>query len=137
MGPTFDTSENERIFFDYTAFLSKSCLLRLSLLDVLKTLIPSFDIMARSNKKDILSRSADLEKEALKVLSTNVSDTQNLIRLLRLAKNYNITQLIISLPYSLELPQLSIIEKKMKCTITLTDNDGEELLIYLNKDNEN
>lgn len=119
------------VIFDYTGFLSKSCQQRLSLIDILKYLVPSFEVTIKTTTRNHLSCAEQLEKQALKVLSSNASDTQNLIRLLYLAKQEDIKQLIVYLPYSLEEQQINELNDRINGTIEFVQDNSEQLLFIL------
>ena len=131
MGTVLDGIVENPVIFDYTDFLSKSCQQQLSFMDALKYLVPLFEMTVKSTREKGFSSTEQLEKKALKVLSSNASDTQNLIRLLHLAKQDGIKQLIVSLPYSLEEHQLNELKKKLKCSIEFVEEDVEQLLFKL------
>ncbi|MGF1689360.1 hypothetical protein L4C36_22315 [Photobacterium japonica] len=125
-------SNNSNVVFNYTSFLSASCKQQLTLVDALKALIPSFEVSRTSAIHDSgLTASEKLQEQALKVLSTNISDTNNLIRLLRLARADHIDELMIQLPYSLDENQLLEIETKAACKIIMLDEDGEVLRAHM------
>ncbi|SMY32939.1 hypothetical protein [Photobacterium andalusiense] len=130
METVIDNVAENAVVFDYTNFLSKSCQQRLSFIDALKYLVPSLEVTVKTTRKHI-SCAEQLEKKALKVLSSNASDTQNIIRLLYLAKQEGIKQLIVYLPYSLEEYQLDEINNKMNSTIEFVKDNTEQLLFIL------
>ena len=125
-------SNNSNVVFNYTSFLSASCKQEVTLIDALKALIPSFEVARNSVlPNDGLSASEKLQEQALKVLSTSISDTNNLIRLLRLARADEIDEITIQLPYALDESQLLEIETKAACKIILLDEDGELLRAHI------
>lgn len=125
-------SNNSNVVFNYTSFLSASCKQQLTLVDALKALIPLFEVTRTSAIHDSgLSASEKLQQQALKVLSTNISDTNNLIRLLRLARAGHIDEIMIQLPYSLDESQLVEIEVKAACKIIMLDEEGEVLRAHM------
>ncbi|OBU21066.1 hypothetical protein [Photobacterium aquimaris] len=130
METVIDNVAENAVVFDYTKFLSKSCQQRLSLIDALKYLVPSLEITVKTTRNR-LSCIERLEEKALKVLSSNASDTQNLTRLLYLAKQEGIKQLIVYLPYSLEQHQLDEINNKINSTIEFVQDNTEQLLFIL------
>ncbi|MCW8331290.1 hypothetical protein MD588_21075 [Photobacterium sp. SDRW27] len=124
-------SNNSNVVFDYTSFLSASCNHRLTFIDALQALIPAFEISWTSSMPNGLTESEKLQMQALKVLSTSISDSNNLIRLLRLARAEHIEELVISLPYALDSDQLDQIENKAGCRITIATDNGEELRVHM------
>ncbi|ELR67878.1 hypothetical protein C942_00186 [Photobacterium marinum] len=131
METSVDSTNNSNVVFDYTSFLSASCHHRWTFLDALKALLPAFEVSWTSSLPAGLSESEKLQMQALKVLSTNVSDSSNLIRLLRLARAESIPELVITLPYSLDDEQLEQIEEKAECRITLAEESGEILRVHM------
>lgn len=67
---------------------------------------------------------------ALQVLSTQLSDETNIIRLIRLAEQQGITLLEVQLPYPLETAQLGMIKQKSPLTMGLSQK-GECLFVDL------
>lgn len=124
-------SKNDNVVFDYTSFLSASCNHRLTFLEALQALIPAFEVLWTSSMPKGLTESEKLQKQALKVLSTSISDSNNLIRLLRLARAEHIHELVITLPYALDNEQLDHIELKADCRITFVSDSGEELRVHM------
>ncbi len=131
METSVEISKSSNVVFDYTSFLSASCKHRLTFIDALKTLVPAFEISWTSSLPNELTESEKLQLQALKVLSTNISDSNNLIRLLRLARSEQINELLITLPYALESEQLDLIESKAGCRITMVADSGEELRVHM------
>jgi hypothetical protein len=126
------SSKKENVVFDYTLFLSASCKHRLTFLDAIKACIPAFEISWRSSLPSCgLSVSEKLQMQALKVLSTNVSDANNLVRLLRLARSEHIDEIVISLPYSLDEEQLQLIEEISGCHIGFIEDNSEQLRVSI------
>ncbi|EAS45012.1 hypothetical protein C9J48_20685 [Photobacterium profundum] len=125
------SSKKENVVFDYTLFLSASCKHRFTFLDAIKACIPAFEISWRSSLPSGLSVSEQLQMQALKVLSTNVSDASNLVRLLRLARSEHIDEIVISLPYSLDEEQLLLIEEKSGCHIGFIEDNNEQLRVSI------
>ncbi|GAB3531538.1 hypothetical protein BIT28_12265 [Photobacterium proteolyticum] len=131
METSVEISKNSNVVFDYTSFLSASCKHRMTFSDALKALIPAFEISWTSSLPKELTESEKLQMQALKVLSTNTSDSNNLIRLLRLARAEQIDELLITLPYALESEQLDQIESRASCRITMASDNGEELRVHM------
>ncbi|WP_299015081.1 hypothetical protein [uncultured Photobacterium sp.] len=131
METSVDISNNSNVVFDYTSFLSASCKHRMTFFDALKALIPAFEVSWTSSLPSGLTESEKLQMQALKVLSTNVSDSSNLIRLLRLARAEKILELVIALPYALDEDQLDQIEQKAGCRITIAADNGETLNVHM------
>ncbi len=66
---------------------------------------------------------AQLTALALQVLSTQLNDETNIIRLIKLAKQRGITVLDIQLPYPLEAAQLRTIKQKFPAEMALSQKD--------------
>ncbi|OAN18020.1 hypothetical protein A3K86_03620 [Photobacterium jeanii] len=128
-----EIEKNENVVFDYTSFLSASCRQsHLSFTDALRAVLPSFEVLWKSSLPAGITDEEKLQQQALKVLSTNTSDTNNLIRLLRLARTERIMCLRITMPYALDYEQLEYITDKTDCAITFDDDCGEVLNIRIN-----
>ncbi|MEC6906728.1 hypothetical protein VXS04_03495 [Photobacterium piscicola] len=119
------------VIFDYTKFLSKSCQQRLSFMDALTYLIPFFKLTINTIGENHLPCADQLEKKALKVLSSHMSDIDNLIQLLSLAKQEGIMRLVVYLPYSLEEQQLIELKSEIKGTVDFVKDNTEQLLFIL------
>lgn len=131
METSVDFSSHENVTFNYTTFLSASCKQRMTLFDALKSLVPAFEISWTSTMPSGMTNSEKLQLQALKVLSTSVSDTNNIIRLLRLARTEHIDELTIQLPYAFEDEQLGEIESKSMCKLILLDEQGEVIRAHM------
>ncbi len=131
METVLNTSEQELIIFDYTHFLSLLCRQKWTFIDFIQSLVPSFEMNITTNISSKISPAEKLHKEALKVLSSSASDTQNIIRLLFLSRNEGIQCFVLLLPFALESEQINLIERKGKCTIEKQNENGERLLIKL------
>lgn len=129
--PQFATAEQGEAFcFDYTDYLSASCKKRWSFIDAIYGVIPIFGMVTR---KAAVSSQTDQEKLkalALQVLSTQVNDETNIIRLITLAGQQGLTRFDIQLPYALEGEQLSHIRQEVGQPLQLTQQD-ERLHIRL------
>jgi len=131
METSVEASKKENVVFDYTSFLSASCKHKLTFIDALKALLPALEISWTSSLPIGLTESEKLQMQALKVLSTNISDANNMIRLLRLARSEHIGNLLITLPYSLDEEQLALIEEKSDCRISFVAENGEALNVCI------
>ncbi|MGF1684723.1 hypothetical protein L4D09_28275 [Photobacterium makurazakiensis] len=131
METTVEFSEDGSVVFDYTTFLSASCKQKVTFADALKALVPSFEISWTSSMPNGMTESEKLQMQALKVLSTNISDENNIIRLLRLARSEYIDELVIQLPYALEDNQLVQIESRAVCKVIILDENEEMLRIHM------
>ena len=114
---------SEKVCFDYTDFLAASCKKRWSFIDAIYGVMPIFGMVVRS--KDALEKTPQerLTALALQVLSTQLSDETNIIRLIRLAEQQGIMLLDIQLPYPLETMQLGMIKQKFPPSMGLSQKD--------------
>lgn len=131
METMLSTSEKEQIIFDYTHFLSLLCNQKWTFIDVVKNIIPSFELNIKTSTYSQISPAEKLHQQALKVLSSSASDTQNIIRLLLLSRNQDIKSILLLLPFALEEEQLKKIEQKGKCKLEKENGNNERLLITL------
>lgn len=116
----------EKICFDYTKFLAASCKKRWSFADAIYGVMPIFGMVVKSQAELEKTPQAQLTALALQVLSTQLSDETNIIRLIKLVKQQGITALDIQLPYPLETTQLEAIQQKFPVDMKL--NQKEECL---------
>ncbi|MCG7498798.1 transporter [Vibrio sp. Of7-15] len=123
--------ESDNVVFDYTAFLSASCKKQWTFSEAMKSFLPVFGVAWNAAVHSDLTPHERLWDKALKVLSTQVSDESNLIRLLRLARSEGIYDLEIQLPYALDDSQLTTIMSKSQTDICLDSLEGETLKVHL------
>ncbi|MGL5603769.1 MAG: hypothetical protein ACRDDP_00665 [Plesiomonas sp.] len=108
-----DTVESRTVVtFDYTAFLAESCKKKWSFIDAIYSVIPLFGFVLNCQINKDKKTEDRLRDLALQILSTQISDENNIARLIRLAKQQKITHLRVCLPYALNASQLSSIEKE-------------------------
>ncbi|PSW18249.1 hypothetical protein C9I98_17905 [Photobacterium sanctipauli] len=131
METSVEFSEDRSVVFDYTTFLSASCKQKVTFVDALKALIPAFEVSWTSSMPNGMTESEKLQMQALRVLSTNISDVNNIIRLLRLARAEHIDELVIQLPYALEDDQLVQIETRAMCKVIILDDHEEMLRVHI------
>ncbi|GAB6262382.1 hypothetical protein L4174_008040 [Photobacterium sp. CCB-ST2H9] len=131
MKSSVEAHQAKEIVFDYTSFLSVLCHHRPTLWDAFKVMLPALEFSWGRTTGSQVSKTERLTNQALKVLSTNTSDVNNLIRLLRLARLEQIFELDVCLPYSLDKEQLALIQEKAECDIREVGNNGEQLHIRL------
>ncbi|MDA5544364.1 MULTISPECIES: hypothetical protein [Yersinia] len=113
-------AHNEKVCFDYTEFLAVSCKKRWSFIDAIYGVMPIFGMVVKSQTASEKTPQERLTALALQVLSTQLSDETNIIRLIRLAEQQGITVLEIQLPYSLETAQLNEIKQKFPLSMRLS-----------------
>ncbi|AJI93778.1 hypothetical protein BD65_369 [Yersinia ruckeri] len=120
--------QRETVCFDYMGFLSASCKKHWSFIDAIYGVMPIFGMVIKPQAELEQNPQAQLTALALQVLSTQVSDETNIIRLIRLAEQLGITSLDIQLPYGLEIEQLAVINQQCSMDISLF-SAGERLLV--------
>ena len=115
--------QKERLCFDYTHYLSASCKKRWSFLDAIYGVMPIFGIVIKTPSAGGQTHQEQLKALALQVLSTQVNDETNIIRLIGLARQQGIDQFDIQLPYALESHQLSAIEHEFGTPLGLIQRE--------------
>jgi len=117
------TANQERLCFDYMHYLSASCKKRWSFLDAIYGVMPFFGIVTKTPASDSQTHQEQLNALAIQVLSTQVNDETNIIRLIGLARQQGIDQFDIQLPYALESHQLSAIEHEFGTPLGLIQRE--------------
>jgi hypothetical protein len=112
---------DEKAFFDYVEYLSASCKKKWSFLDAIFGVMPFFGMVLRSRQSK--SRKDKLKGLALQVVSTQVSDETNIVRLIELAQQQGINLMDIHLPYALTEQQLDSIKLECKFLLNITQNN--------------
>lgn len=118
----------EKVCFDYTEFLAASCKKRWGFIDAIYGVMPIFGMVVKSQTEPERTPQERLTALALQVLSTQLSDETNIIRLIRLAEQQGITELDIQLPYPLEAVQLDEIKQKFPLSMKISQQ-GECLSV--------
>ena len=121
-------AHSEKVCFDYTEFLAASCKKRWSFIDAIYGVMPIFGMVVKSQTELEKTPQERLTALALQVLSTQLSDETNIIRLIHLAELQGITELDIQLPYPLENAQLDQIKQKFPSSMQLNQK-GECLSV--------
>lgn len=104
-------ARSERVCFDYTDFLSASCKKQWRFIDAIYGVMPIFGMVLKSQAADSRPRQEQLKELALQVVSTQVSDEVNIVRLIDLARQQQLAVFDIKLPYPLAVEQLAAIER--------------------------
>lgn len=121
-------ARGERICFDYTDFLSASCKKQWRFIDAIYGVMPIFGMVLKSRVADSRSRQDQLKELALQVVSTQVSDEVNIVRLIDLARQQQLVVFDIQLPYPLTAEQLAAIEQECGESVVVTQV-GERIAI--------
>jgi len=123
-------ARSEKASFDYMEYLSASCKKQWSFLDAIFGVLPFFGMVLRSRTSQEKSKQDKLKALALQVVSTQVSDETNIVRLIELAEQQNMYSIDIHLPYSLTEEQLTAIQLECKYLVQLTQKD-EHLTVQI------
>ena len=78
-------ARSEKICFDYMDFLSASCRKHWRFVDAIYGVMPIFGMVLKSRVTTSQTRKEQLKELALQVVSTQVSDETNIVRLIDLA----------------------------------------------------
>lgn len=103
-------ARSEKICFDYMDFLSASCRKHWRFVDAIYGVMPIFGMVLKSRASASQTRKEQLKELALQVVSTQVSDETNIVRLIDLAQQQGLTVFDIQLPYALDAQQLAAIQ---------------------------
>lgn len=116
-------TRSERVCFDYMDFLSTSCKKQWRFIDAIYGVMPIFGMVLKSGAAGSQTRNEQLKALALQVVSTQLSDEINIIRLIDLAQQQQLAVFDIQLPYALKAEQLAVIEKKCANRVVVTQID--------------
>lgn len=117
------TSSGEQLCLDYTDYLAALCNKRWRFMDAMYGVMPIFGMVTKMTSSRQSAPKERLKVLALQVLSTQVSDETNLIRLITLARQQGLTSFDIQLPYSLTSEQLSVISNECGESLDLMQRD--------------
>jgi len=117
---------SEKASFDYMEYLSASCKKQWSFIDAIYGVMPFFGMVLKSRASQEKSKQERLRSLALQVVSTQVSDETNIVRLIELAEQQGLYTIDINLPYALNDEQLNTI--KIECKHLLQLSQHNELL---------
>ncbi|MCL9641548.1 hypothetical protein [Rahnella bonaserana] len=123
-------ARSQKASFDYMEYLSASCKKKWSFVDAIYGVMPFFGMVLKSRSKKENSRQEALRALALQVVSTQVSDETNIVRLIELAEQQNMYSIDINLPYSLTEEQLTAIKVECKHLVQLSQNN-DHLLVQI------
>lgn len=114
---------SDRICLNYIDFLSASCKKRWSFVDAIYGVIPFFGMITRKSGSEPRTSSEPLKDLALQIISTQVSDEINIARLITLARQQQIDQFDILLPYPLSESQLAAICQEYARPLDIEQHD--------------
>ncbi|HHB1427718.1 TPA: hypothetical protein ACOQZT_003480 [Serratia odorifera] len=125
-------AHSEKICFDYMDFLSSSCKKHWRFIDAIYGVMPIFGMVLKSRVATTQTRKEHLKELALQVVSTQVSDETNIIRLIDLAQQQGLAVFDIQLPYALDKNQLAAIQQECAERVVVTQV-GERITIAVQK----
>ncbi|CAI2420317.1 hypothetical protein [Serratia proteamaculans] len=125
-------ARSERICFDYMDFLSASCKKHWRFVDAIYGVMPFFGMVLKSQASASQTRKEQLKALALQVVSTQVSDETNIVRLIDLAQQQGLTVFDIKLPYALDTQQLATIQQECVEGVIISQV-GERMTISLHQ----
>ncbi|MBH1932000.1 hypothetical protein [Serratia rubidaea] len=127
-GHLASVARSETICFDYMEFLSASCKKHWRFVDAIYGVMPIFGMVLKSRTVSTQTRTEQLKELALQVVSTQVSDETNIVRLIDLGQQQGLAVFDILLPYALDKAQLAAIQQECAAKVVLTQV-GERLTI--------
>ncbi|BBI91802.1 hypothetical protein SSYM_0656 [Serratia symbiotica str. Tucson] len=123
-------AHSEKICFDYMDFLSASCKKHWRFVDAIYGVMPIFGPVLKSRVTTSQTRNEQLKELALQVVSTQVRDETNIVRLIELAAQLGLVVFDIQLPYTLKAEQLAVIQKECAQDTVITLK-GERMSITI------
>ncbi|MFJ3355500.1 hypothetical protein [Serratia liquefaciens] len=127
-------ARSEKICFDYMDFLSASCKKHWRFVDAIYGVMPFFGMVLKSQASASQTRKEQLKALALQVVSTQVSDETNIVRLIDLAQQQGLAVFDIKLPYALDKQQLAAIQQECVEGVIISQV-GERMSISLSQSN--
>ncbi|CAI0797186.1 hypothetical protein R6Y99_00985 [Pseudomonas lundensis] len=129
-------ARSEKICFDYMDFLSASCKKHWRFVDAIYGVMPFFGMVLKSQASASQTRKEQLKALALQVVSTQVSDETNIVRLIDLAQQQGLAVFDIKLPYALDTQQLAAIQQECVEGVIISQV-GERMTISLRTSQSN
>lgn len=127
-------ARSSTICFDYMEFLSASCKKHWRFIDAIYGVMPIFGMVLKSRVTASQTPKEQLKELALQVVSTQVSDETNIIRLINLAQQQRLAGFDIQLPYALDAEQLTAIRNECEEGVTVA-LVGERMSISIRRGN--
>ncbi|CAH0525817.1 transporter [Vibrio hippocampi] len=116
--------DSVEVEFDYTSFLGASCSKKWTFLELFSAIAPSFGFKSNQYNEDTLNTHDRLFDQAFTSLACGHSDEENLVELMKLARQYQVNALKIAMPYALEQGQIASIEQRALVNISpMVGND--------------
>lgn len=125
-----EIEHNVPVCINYIDFLSASCKKRWSFVDAIYGVIPFFGIVTRKTAIAPGAAPERLKDLALQIISTQVSDEINIVRLITLAQQQQIDRFEILLPYPLSEAQLDTVHREYARPLELLQRD-DRLHIFI------
>lgn len=123
-------ARSQKASFDYMEYLSASCKKKWSFVDAIYGVMPFFGMVLKSRSQKDKSKQESLRALALQVVSTQVSDETNIVRLIELAEQQGMYNIDITLPYSLTDDQMTAIKVECKHLVQLSQNN-DHLMVQI------
>ncbi|MNM88479.1 hypothetical protein D3C81_1006970 [compost metagenome] len=117
-------------------FLSASCKKHWRFVDAIYGVMPFFGMVLKSQASASQTRKEQLKALALQVVSTQVSDETNIVRLIDLAQQQGLAVFDIKLPYALDTQQLATIQQECVEGVIISQV-GERMTISLRTSQSN
>ncbi|WP_409308688.1 hypothetical protein [Pectobacterium sp. B1J-3] len=117
------TGSSEKVCIDYTDCLAALCHKRWRFVDAMYGVLPIFGMVTKRSLSRQVAEKDRLKTLALQVLSTQVSDETNIVRLVTLAQQQGLTAFDIQLPYPLTQEQLLSIGHECSEAVVLTQQN--------------
>lgn len=111
------------ICLNYIDFLSASCKKQWRFVDAIYGVIPFFGMITRKPADMPLPSAERLKALALQIISTQVSDEINIVRLITLARQQQIEHFDILLPYLFSQQQLEVIRQEYARPLAIDQHD--------------
>ncbi|MCP1065793.1 hypothetical protein M5G07_11115 [Serratia symbiotica] len=105
-------AHSEKICFDYMDFLSASRKKHWHFVYAVYGVMPIFGMVLKSRVTMSQTRNEQLKELVLQVVSTQVRDETNIVRLIELAAKLELVIFDIQLPYTLKVELLAVIQKE-------------------------
>lgn len=122
--------DDVEIEFDYSNFLVASCGKKWTFKDLFTEIAPSFGIKLKQHNGGAMHTEEHSFDKAFSSLACAHSDEENFVELMKLARQYRVSALKISMPYALDKNQIASIERRALVSISPT-LDNDDLLVSI------
>ncbi|WP_434355222.1 hypothetical protein NF212_10135 [Parasalinivibrio latis] len=117
--------------FDYTHFLCDAPKRKWTFYQAIKSIMPVFNVAWQAKVAADHSVADQFHELAAFHLSSQVSDEENIARLVRLAKTLSINSIKVLLPYEMEPAQLKAIACDTHAELAYADEKRESVIILI------